>query len=129
MKSAKRVLTSNIFWVILFLILAFICVFVILNMRYSKDVGKMAYIYSDNKLIKSVSLSIDDEFEIKNEDNYNIIRVRDGKISVIEADCRNQICVRQGEIDSDLFPIVCVPNGLVIRVSSYDSQSDIDAQT
>lgn len=127
MKTAKRILTSNLFWIILFLLLASMSIIIIFIMRSSKAKGITAEIYSNNKLIKTVSLENDDEFTIKNGENYNTIRIRDGKISVCKANCKNQICVRLGEIDNDLLPIVCVPNGLVIRVDSND-HSDIDAR-
>lgn len=97
-------------------------------MRADEAAGKTADIYSDNKLIRTVSLENDDEFTVENGDGYNIIRIRNGKISVIESDCKNQICVNQGEIDNNLFPIVCVPNGLVIRIVSVDAESGVDIE-
>lgn len=97
-------------------------------MLSGKLTGKTAEIYTDNKLIRTVSLDKDDEFIVENGDNYNIVRIRNGKISVVEADCKNQICVKQGEIDNSLLPIVCVPNGLVIKVKNGDKTNDIDAE-
>lgn len=126
MKSTKRIFTSNILWIILFLVLAIISVLIIFIMKSVKTAGKTAKIYSNNRLVRTVSLNNGDEFTIENGKNYNIIRVRNGKISVCEADCKNQICVEQGEIDNDLFPIVCVPNRLVIRVES--ETRDVDAE-
>ena len=123
----KKIFTSNTFWIILFLVLAIISIIIIFIMQSANTVGKTAEIYSDNKLIKTVSLNKDDEFTIKNGDNYNIVRIRNGKISVCESDCKNQICVKQGEIDNSLLPIVCVPNRLVIRVDS-SKQDSIDAE-
>lgn len=123
----KKIFTSNTFWIILFLVLAIISTIIIFIMQSAKTVGKTAEIYSNNKLIKTVSLNKDDEFTIKNGDNYNIIRIRNGKISVCESNCKNQICVKQGEIDNSLLPIVCVPNRLVIRVDS-SKQEGIDAE-
>lgn len=128
MKSAKSFLTTNIFWIVLFSALAFASIIAILIIMYSGNSGKIARIYSDNELVKTVSLEKEDEFTIKNENGYNIIRVTNGKISVIESDCKNQICVNQGEIDNDLIPIVCVPNGIVIRVESGIKKSDYDAE-
>ena len=123
----KKIFTSNTFWIILFLVLAIISTIIIFIMQSANTVGKTAEIYSNNKLIKTVSLNKDDEFTIKNGDNYNIVRIRNGKISVCESDCKNQICVKQGEIDNSLLPIVCVPNRLVIRVDS-SKQDGIDAE-
>lgn len=128
MKNTKKILTSNILWITLFLLLAVISMLVIFIMRSGKLTGKTAEIYSDNNLIRTVSLDTDDEFTVENGDNYNIIRIRNGKISVIEANCKNQICVKQGEIDNSMLPIVCVPNGLVIRVDNGNKKIDIDAE-
>lgn len=127
-KSIRIILSSNIFWIILFCVLAIISIVAIFIMSVKESPGKTAKIFSDNKLVRTVSLGNNDEFKIENENSkgYNIIRVKDGKISVIESDCKNQICVNHGEIDNNLLPIVCVPNRLVIRVES-DEESSIDA--
>lgn len=112
----------------MFCVLAIISIVAIFIMSVKESPGKTAKIFSDNKLVRTVSLENNDEFKIENENSkgYNIIRVKDGKISVIESDCKNQICVNHGEIDNNLLPIVCVPNRLVIRVES-DEESSIDA--
>lgn len=127
-KDVRKIFTSNVFWIILFCLLAIISIVVIFIMRNSETNGKTAKIFSSNKLVRTVSLEKDDEFTIKNGDGYNVIRIKDGKISVVESDCKNQICVNQGEIDNGLFPIVCVPNGLVIRVVSNDEESGVDIE-
>lgn len=127
-KSLRKVLTSNIFWIILFCFLAIISIIIIFIMRISETVGNTAKIYSDNKLVRTVTLAKDDEFTVENGDGYNVIQIRNGKISVIESDCKNQICVNQGEIDNNLFPIVCVPNGLVIRIVSVGEESGVDIE-
>lgn len=118
-------MTSNIFWIILFCTLAIISIAVIFIICSNESVGKTAKIFSDNKLVRTINLEKDGELKVENSNGYNIIRIKDGKISVIESDCKNQICVNYGEIDNNLFPIVCVPHGLVIRVEN-DKNSDVD---
>lgn len=118
-------MTSNIFWIILFCALAIISIVVIFIMCSTESVGKTAKIFSDNKLVRTINLEKDDVLKVENSSGYNIIRIKDGKISVIESDCKNQICVNHGEIDNNLLPIVCVPHGLVIRVEN-DNDNDID---
>ena len=128
MKNTKNILTSNILWISLFTLLAVVSISVILIKFSQNNTGKTAKIYSDNKLIRTVILNKDDEFTVENGDNYNIVRIKNGKISVVEANCKNQICVKQGETDRSLLPIVCVPNGLVIKVEDGDKKMDIDAE-
>ncbi len=128
MKNTKKILTSNILWISLFTLLAVVSICVILIKFSENKTGKTAKIYSDNKLVRTVILNKDDEFTVENGDNYNIVRIKNGKISVVEANCKNQICVKQGETDRSLLPIVCVPNGLVIKVDDGDKKIDIDAE-
>lgn len=73
-----------------------------------------AEIYSDGKLVKTVDLRMDQEFTVTLEDgSYNVIRIQDGKIAVVEASCPDQYCERRG-FCSGGAQIVCLPNGLVI---------------
>ena len=46
----------------------------------------------------------------------NTILVEQGRIRVEEADCPDQVCVRQGFISDGTVPIVCLPNQLVIEI-------------
>ena len=47
---------------------------------------------------------------------YNIVEVREGKVSVTEASCPDKVCVNHGPTDQTADPIVCLPNKLVVRV-------------
>lgn len=89
--------------------------------------GAYAEIYQDGVLIRTVDLeSSDDEitFTVYGEDGaYNMIRVKNGTISVTEASCPDLLCVRMGEIRTGALPIVCLPNRLVIQVKYNGSES------
>lgn len=82
--------------------------------------GPVAEIYQNGVLIRSIPLDQVSEpfsFLIEGENGgRNLIEVRPGSIGVLQADCPDQICVRQGFIDSPLIPVACVPNGLVILI-------------
>ena len=51
----------------------------------------------------------------------NLIRAEDGRVCVAEADCPDQICVRQGWIGGGDVPIACLPNRLVISVEGGEA--------
>ena len=55
---------------------------------------------------------------------YNIVEIKDGKVSVSAASCKNQVCVRHGSISHAGESIVCLPNRLVVTIeggSGYDT--------
>lgn len=49
-------------------------------------------------------------------DYYNIVEIKNGSVSVSEASCKNQVCVRHGSISRAGESIVCLPNRLVITI-------------
>ncbi len=49
------------------------------------------------------------------EGRSNTIHIEDGRISITEADCPDQICVRMGHLHSPMYPLVCLPNKLIVR--------------
>ena len=44
------------------------------------------------------------------------LRVQSGSVRVVESSCPNQICVHQGAISRPGAALVCVPNGVTVRV-------------
>lgn len=62
---------------------------------------------------------------------YNLIRIADGSVSVVSADCHEQICVHHKPITGEGETIVCLPHRLVVEItggkagdSSDDAPSD-----
>lgn len=106
---------------------AILVIFVVLTLWIwiGADPGEQVVISQDNREIYRLDMNKDQELRIDSSDGgYNVIRVKDGQVSVTEADCPDQVCVRQGEISDDAVPIVCLPHKLVIEVTA---ESDKDA--
>lgn len=47
----------------------------------------------------------------------NVVEFAPGKVRVREANCPDQVCVRQGWIETGVAPIVCLPNRLTIEIT------------
>lgn len=92
--------------------------------------GNTACIYSDGKLIKTVDLHSAEEqsFTVNSADGgYNVITVKDGSISVKDADCPDKICVMTAPISDGIQPIVCMPHKLVIRIETKRGEYSLDS--
>ena len=57
----------------------------------------------------------------------DVVEVSPGKIRVRQADCPDQVCVKQGWIGTGVAPIVCLPNRLVIEIA--DGVGEVDGVT
>jgi len=87
---------------------------------------KYACIFEDGKLIHKIDLSsVSSPYTI--ELSGNVVFVEKGQISIIEADCPDKLCIKQGAIDNGARPIVCLPNNVVVKLT--DDESDVDLTT
>ncbi len=65
-------------------------------------------------------------YAIRTKYGENIIQIKDEKVSIVKADCPDQLCVHQGEIDRVGPMLVCLPHHLLIELKAVDEQSDVD---
>lgn len=80
-----------------------------------------AFLYQDGVCIRTIALSGVDapfSFTVEWEGGYNVIEVERGRIRVAQADCPDQVCVRQGWISNSVVPVACLPHRLVIQLES-----------
>lgn len=65
-----------------------------------------------------IDINVDNTFIIGDlNSDYNIIEIKDKKVSCIDSNCQDKICVRHGylnrDVDNDM--IVCAPHKLLIK--------------
>lgn len=82
-----------------------------------------AEIYQDGQRIKTVSLGQDQTFSVAGQFT-NQISVENGAIAFTASDCPGQDCVHSGKISHSGRSLVCLPNGVEIRVTSQGSDVD-----
>lgn len=82
-----------------------------------------AEVYQDGRLVKVVALAEDQLFTVSGTYS-NVVSVQNGKISIIESDCPGSDCVHSGWIGASGRSIVCLPNGVELRVAASISEID-----
>ncbi|MGG3456230.1 NusG domain II-containing protein [Paenibacillus rhizolycopersici] len=90
-----------------------------------------ATIRVDNKVFITVKLTAEPQIiEVKTETGYDILKVHDKGIEVIESDCPQKICFTFGLISKPKEVIICLPLRMLIEVNGTDNSnpdSEIDA--
>ena len=99
-----------------------VCIFMLFLPKTATE-ELYAQIYVDGKLVRTISLTADQEFAITNR-YTNTITVRDGAIAITDSDCPSGDCLHCGWIRGTGKNIVCLPNGLEIRVVAKNSDVD-----
>lgn len=98
-------------------------------LRQNGATQNIAEIVYQGEVIRTVDLSsikTTETFTIGEEGAQNTIQISPDGIGVIEADCKDQICVRQGIRSHGPEPIVCLPHKLSIRFTSNGAGQDTD---
>lgn len=101
-----------------------ICVFVLIGFRlWNSREGSQVTITRDGVIYKVCSLSENQSVDITDENGMvtNTLLIQNGKAKMIEADCRDQLCVHQKAISIQNENIVCLPNRVVVTVTKEES--------
>lgn len=96
------------------------------------DDTKTVIIVRDSKEIHRYR--IDENYKktirIENEGEINTINIEDGKVSVTEANCHDELCVKSHKISRDGEMIVCLPHKLYVKIEDDSggmvSDQDVD---
>ena len=103
--------------------LAVVCVGLSFLFFRPGDASRYAEVYSDGELILTLDLQVDGTYRVGTAAQWNVLSVENGRVSVSEASCSSQDCVRHLPSDSGA-PIVCLPNRMVIKFADeagYDA--------
>ena len=75
-------------------------------------------------------LAMSDTYEIRQDDgSVNVIAVENGAVYMKEANCRDGLCIRQGQMKNAAKTIVCLPHKLGVSLTgdgAPDGQDDLD---
>lgn len=100
--------------------------FVLCFFVYSTDNGNFVEIEVDSNKIATLSINEDTTYKIeKNGIVTNVVEIKNGEVSMIDANCRDKICVNHKKIKRNNESIICLPNKVIVTVVS-NNESDVD---
>lgn len=86
--------------------------------------GGMVSVSVDGEEIASYSLAEPLDIMLAgNGEGGNRLVIEDGKASITEADCPDELCVRQKAVSKDGESIICLPHKLVLTVAALEAAS------
>ena len=108
-------------------ILAAVVGFIYLN--FFRDIGDIVTVTVDGEVYAVYSLSdniSEDIYTGENNDDYNRLIIAEGKAFIETASCPDGICVSHKSIYRNGESIVCLPNRVVIAVTSANTTDGPD---
>jgi hypothetical protein len=82
----------------------------------SNVTGNQVTVQVNGKTYGTYSLSNDQDIEITQGKKTNTVHIKDGKVSMSEASCHNQVCVKHKSINTTGESIICLPNKVIIKI-------------
>ena len=107
------------------LLLAFL-VFIKTDIRENFQ-GKYLSIQVNGEEVQTVEFDDDTVMNIPVDSEYGFdeIHIENGEVQVVKADCRDQLCVRQGSISEVGEVIICLPNRFIVEIKGTDTGIDV----
>lgn len=95
----------------------------------NKNIPEVVRIIQDGHEIATYSLFENRIESISyGDENYNLLLISNGQVSVADADCPDKLCVHQHSISRNGESIICLPHKLVIQIEAKE-ESELDSVT
>lgn len=93
-----------------------------------KKKGTYAVVKVDGQELYKLELDKDTTVDVAGyQGGLNRIEVKTGKVSMTEADCPDELCVKTGKVSRTGETIVCLPHRVVIEIKSTQGGNTIDS--
>ena len=89
--------------------------------------GKEVIVTVDGKEVYKTSIKKDQIYQIPEENGTNVMQIKDGKVTMIEATCPDHYCMKQKAVDEHGGSIICLPNKVVIE--GENTAEDLDSES
>lgn len=87
-----------------------------LLLLFTRQEGGLVRVQIDSETVMELPLDQDTRIALGEDGHVNTLVIWDGTAQVVEADCPDQVCVRQGAVRYAGESIVCLPHKLVITI-------------
>ena len=97
-------------------------------LRGGEDPGETVRVEIGGETVDAFPLAEDTERRYETgSGGVNVVKVENGAVSVLEANCPGQACVRHRAISRAGESIICLPHRLVVSVSGEPAENGVDA--
>ncbi len=124
-------------FILVFALVSIVCSIIVTNVAFASSLNRkmMVEIYYENHCLKEQTIQldkVDSEIQIvlKKEEyphllgDMTIAIHKDKGVCIQEVSCPNHYCEKQGWINKVGYPIVCIPNGVYVIITSSSVDQD-----
>lgn len=113
--------------VLIFIVLVAAAIFFGVMNLGGKETGGILTVTIDGDVYGTYDLSVNQVVTMDESSGYNRFEIKDGMVTMIEADCPDQYCVHHASINKENETIVCLPHKVVLEITQGEEQREVDA--
>lgn len=95
------------------------------NLTHSES-GAYVEIAKDGKVTHVIQLQKNQTVTIDDHGQHNVIEIKDGQVRMVDANCRDQLCVHTAPISTVSRAIVCLPHRVSITITGVHDEDGLD---
>lgn len=115
---------NDLIFVLILIVIAAVC-YIFLHI-WNSGTGEYVKITVDGKEEAVLSLREDTTYTVQYDDNINVVEIKNGQVFIDEANCKDELCKKQGKISNNGETIICLPHKVVVTIVS-DTENEVDA--
>ncbi|WP_294603760.1 NusG domain II-containing protein [uncultured Lactobacillus sp.] len=117
MEILKKLKLGDFLIIIVLLIISF-TPFYMLHNQEKADNQIIGIVKINNREVKKLPLNKDQKWRYQKNGKINIVQIKNHKIRVIDANCKDQVCVKEGWKSESGDTIVCLPHKFLIELKN-----------
>ncbi|MBA1392873.1 NusG domain II-containing protein [Lactobacillus sp. XV13L] len=125
MKILKQLKLGDLAIIAILVLISFVPVKVLLTAR-STGPNVVAIIKVNNRQVKKLSLNQDTTWTYKQSGKVNVVQVKKQRIRMIDANCKDQVCVKEGWKSKAEDTIVCLPHKFLVELKDESVSNETD---
>ena len=107
-------------------LLAALALYLVANLTANDAVTTVVATVDGREVLRR-PLVMNSDYEIPGKEGArNVIRVENGQVYMLEANCRDGLCIQQGRMKNTAKRIVCLPNGVVVSLEGESNSMPTD---
>lgn len=123
MKILKKLKLGDFLIIVVLLIISFTPFYMLHNQEKADD-QIIGIVKVNNREVKRLSLAKDQKWRYQKNGKINIVQIKSHKIRVIDANCKDQVCVKEGWKSESGDTIVCLPHKFLIELKNKNQIDD-----
>ena len=117
MKILKKLKLGDFLIIVVLLIISFTPFYMLHNQEKADD-QIIGIVKINNREVKRLPLDKDQKWRYQKNGKINIVQIKNHKIRVIDANCKDQVCVKEGWKSESGDTIVCLPHKFLIELKN-----------